>query len=247
MVADDDDVLATIVESLDDILRSHGYERHGLFWRRNGKMAVIAIGMSESDGILDVDFCAWLKAKGEIAPADVRRGPGGKRHLEARMTDIVPEPQSWRLSRIFHLDLDCAKNPAVLQYDDYSEDEKQTILEALEPDIPLTIEWRVTALRAIMGDHILPLLGRIEAGEITDQMQLQAGQGALDLVSEARSLHEAGATDDDVIDFLFDSGVLPAIAWEIIEEAFRLKSWQGGKLAERIDEKWALRRKATAQ
>jgi hypothetical protein len=238
---------ARIVELLDDILKPRGFDRQSRLWRRDGENTVIAVSLSESDDILDVDFCAWLKASGEVDPLAVKRGPGGKRHLESSLSDVVPEPQSWRLSRVFHLDLDYAKNPAVLHYDDYTEDEKQAILRALEPDAALTMEWRTAALRGIMEDHVLPLLGRIEAGEITDQLQLQAGGAALDLVAEVCRLHEASTEDDDVIDFLFNNGVLPAIAWEIIEEAYRLKSWQGGKLAERIDEKWAMRRKAKAQ
>lgn len=236
-----------IIELLDDILTPLGYDRQGRLWRGDGANTVVAIGLSESDGILDMDFCAWLKSKGAVDPSEVKRGPGGKRHLESNLSDIVPEPRRWRLSRVFHLDLDYAKDPAVLHYDDYSEDEKQAILRDMEPDAPLTMEWRIAALRGIMEDHVLPLLSRIEAGEITDQLQLQAGETALNLVAETRRLHEAGAKDDDVIDFLFDNGVLPAIAWEIIEEAYLLKSWQGTKLAERIDEKWGMRRKAKAR
>lgn len=247
MAAGKENGSARIVELLDDILKPLGYDRHGRLWRKDGANAVIAISLSESDGILDMDFCAWLKANGAVDPLEVKRGPGGQRHLESSLSDIVPEPQSWRLYRVFHLELDYAKDPAVLHYDDYREDEKQAILCAMEPDAPLTMEWRIAALRGIMEDHVLPLLSRIEAGEITDQLQLQVGETALDLVAEARRMHEAGAKDDDVIDFLFDNGVLPAIAWETIEEAYKLKSWQGGKLAERIDEKWGMRRKAKAQ
>lgn len=250
MAAGKENGLARITELLDDILKPLGYDRHGRLWRKDGAYAVVAIGLSESDGILDMDFCAWLKAKGAVDPSEVKRGPGGKRHLESSLSDIVPEPRRWRLSRIFHLELDYAKDPTVLHYDDYSEDEKQAILRAMEPDAPLTMEWRITALRGIMEDHVLPLLSRIEAGEVTDQLQLQAGETALDLVAETRRLHEAGAKDDDVIDFLFDNGVLPAIAWEIIDEAYRLKSWQRtlrNTLTERIDEKWGMRRKAKAR
>lgn len=247
MAAGKDNGSARIVELLDDILKPPGYARQGRLWRRDGENAVVTISLSESDDILDMDFCAWLKANGAVDPLEVKRGPGGKRHLESSLTDIVPEPQGWRLSRVFHLEIDYAKDLAVLHYDDYSEDEKQAILRALEPDAPLTMEWRTGALRGIMEGHVLPLLDRVEAGEITDQLQLQVGEAALDLVAETRRLHKAGTGDDDVIDFLFDNGVLPAIAWEIIEEAYRLKSWQGTKLAERIDEKWAMRRKTKAQ
>jgi hypothetical protein len=228
-----ENVTASIIKFLDEMLLPEGYACEGLTWRKDGEGAIIAIALSEDDGILEMDFCAWLS-------------PGGKRHLESSLGDLVPEAQGWRLARAFHLELDYAESPAILHYDDYTDDEKQAILRAMEPESPLTMEWRRCALQDVMTAYILPLFARIEAGEITDQLQIQAGEVALDLVAEVRRLREANTSDDEVIDFLFEHDVLPAIAWEIIEEAYQLKSWQGGKLAERIDEKWAMRRKAKA-
>jgi hypothetical protein len=247
MANDKREITRSIVESLDEMLQPSGYDRQNLVWRKNGDNAIIAISLSENDGILDVDFCAWLTANGPVDPLDVKRGPGGKRHLESSLSDLVPEAQGWRLQRVLHLELDYAKDPDVLHYDDYTDAEKQAILQAMEPEIPLTPEWRRSALTGIMAGHVLPLFERIESGEITDQMQLQAGESALDLVAEVRKMHEADAPDDDVIDFLFAQDVLPAIAWEIMQEGYQLKSWQRTlriKLTERIDKKWAMRRKA---
>ena len=63
---------------------------------------------------------------------------------------------------------DLAEDPPVLGYRDVSKAETETVLRAMELEVPLTIEWRTAVLQQVFSDHALPLLTEIEAGTIAD-------------------------------------------------------------------------------
>lgn len=228
------------VEALDAVLKLAGYARRGRLWRKIGDTAIIAMRLRDEDWGYDVWIAVWLRSRGEVDPREVKPGERGKWHFHVRLSpEILDPPQSFKLDRALAKgDLGQAEISAT-----FSEATRRGIRRAMEPGVPLTMEWRQAAIRSVFETSVLPILARIESGEITDPDQLDRRLPLLEeWALECQHLRDEGAGDDTLIDLLFrelavdDRG--PTTVYRILELAYGLKSWEGGKLADRIDEKW---------
>ena len=158
---------ASFGKVLDELLKPLGFMRKGRLWRKDADQAVLAVQLFNDEGIYEVNLCAWLKAKGgAIDPEEVE--PWGACHLARELDDFLDLAQSERLQRAMNFTCDLAEEPPVLGYRDVSKAETETVLRAMELEVPLTIEWRTAVLQQVFSDHALPLLTEIEAGTIAD-------------------------------------------------------------------------------
>lgn len=154
------------VELFDELLEPRGFGRQGRIWRKHAEKAILALQLSNDGGVYEIEFCAWLKERGDMAPHEVK--PAGKFHIYRNVTELMDLTPEQRFSRATNFTWDTAEDPPVLSYGDISDEAKQRVIRAMEPEVPLTAEWRVAALREIMCDHVLPYLERIESGEVSE-------------------------------------------------------------------------------
>lgn len=226
------------VEALDSALKPAGYVRRGRLWRKVGDTAIIAMRLWDEAWGYSVWTAVWLRSRGEIDPLEVKPGERGKWHFHVRLSgETLPPPVILKFYRAFHTGLDYAQRPLSGQYSDSMQHE---IIRAIEPDVPLTVEWRQAAITTVFKNSVLPMLGRIESGEVTDPDELAWRRPTIERWAlECRRRRDEGADDDLLIDWLFnelgedDRG--PGMVYWILEFAFGPKA---RKLADRIDEKW---------
>lgn len=227
------------VEALDTVLKPAGYARRGRLWRKVGDKAIIAMRLWDEVWGYRVWIAVWLRSRGEIDPREVKPGERGKKHFHVRLSmEIMDPPMELKMHRAFHVGIDYAHRPLDGWYSDGM---RQEIMRAMEPDVPLTTEWRQAAIMDVFKTGVLPILARIESGEVTDPDRLDRHWGTVEKWAvECRRRRDEGADDDTLIDWLYeelsedDRG--PGMVYRILERAVgRAPSM---KLCERIDEKW---------
>lgn len=154
------------VELFDELLPAQGFRRDGLVWRKEGRHSCIAVTLEAGliDRIsVDIDFRIFGEMK---AAASDRTAPRASLFL-LRLAEICPRPLALKLKRALCFHHDYA-NSGVFDINWVDAHLRgPAAVSAMEPDVPLTMEWRLAALREAMADHALPLFRQLEASRLS--------------------------------------------------------------------------------
>ena len=152
-----------LVAVLHGLLEPRGFCRSGCVWRKDTKRTILFVELEYMQGV-DAYFIhlgAWLKVFGKAETEKVRAHTGHV-HILWDLLEVCPHPIQYRFLRALCFDRDVAHPLAFPEDSRHTEAERREIIAALEADIPLTMEWRVAAVRAAMEAYALPRLDRIE-------------------------------------------------------------------------------------
>lgn len=154
------------VDALDELLEPRGFSRSGLDWRKDARHAILVLSLDPGH-----DLRIWLrfvvKVFRRIGPNDGRVDPIRGYDILIPLTKICPNPVIYKLRRAFEFDHDYA-NSAMFEIDDsLTAAERSEIDQLMEPEVALTMAWRVAALRDVVETCALPLFEKIETRVLT--------------------------------------------------------------------------------
>ncbi len=154
------------VDLLDELLLPRGFSRSGLIWHRDGHHACVDLILEPDviDRILVIvhwNIFSQLPPvpPGEVLPRDLR--------LMLYLENFCTEPMARRLQRALCFCHDFARSGVLQRQGGLTDKQERRAIEAMEPGAPLTMSWRLSALRMAVADHALPLLERIESSVLT--------------------------------------------------------------------------------
>jgi len=157
------------VALLDELLVPRGFGRSGLMWRRNGRHALIAVTLEPGmvDRIwINVDWKVFKPMKTAAPDYD----PVGHAPFMLVLEDFCTEPMAQRLRRTLCFYHDFAKSGVLERQRSLKGsltcEQKRQAIQAMEPEAPLTMDWRLGTLRTAITEHALPLFERIESSAL---------------------------------------------------------------------------------
>ncbi len=150
-----------LVLFLDELLGRHGFQRTDLTWQKNSSHAVIALTLQTGLGT-NLWLQIWFRVSREVDLSSLEASSD----VLATLGDLLPKAAAYKMLRALRFHYDQAISRKGAGSDDLTDSVRREIIRAMEPEKPLTLEWRRAALGNVMESEVLPQLEKLETSRL---------------------------------------------------------------------------------